>query len=135
MADAAIVAWDANLPTVLAAHHRHPDAGTDGNAATVQDANWQPLLVTPNFPEYVCGHSTFSGAAAMVLANYFGRQLRLHRHLHQPCRTSSAVMTSFDAAAGEAGMSRIYGGIHFMTFEPRRAGDGPRGGSGRALRV
>ena len=71
--DAAIVAWDAKYtyntwrPISVAA-----DAGTAGNSQVQPIANWTPLLSTPPFPEYVSGHSTFSGAAATVLTSVFG---------------------------------------------------------------
>ena len=72
-ADAAILCWDCKYAvnfwrpiTAIRA------AETDGNPATEPDANWTPLLNTPPFPEYTSGHSTFSGAAATVLADFFG---------------------------------------------------------------
>jgi hypothetical protein len=84
----------------------------DRNAATIGDAQWWPLLLTPSFPEYVSGHSAFSGGAAQVLAKYFGDAT--------PFTTRSIGLpgvernfNSFTAAAEEAGRSRIYGGIHF----------------------
>ncbi|RYE05076.1 MAG: phosphoesterase PA-phosphatase, partial [Sphingobacteriaceae bacterium] len=36
------------------------------------DANWRPTLQTPPFPEYTCGHSTISSAAAEALTSVFG---------------------------------------------------------------
>jgi hypothetical protein len=44
----------------------------DGNDATVADTMWTPLIVTPPFPDYVSGRSTFSAGAARVLAQFFG---------------------------------------------------------------
>ena len=72
-ADAGISAWNAKYAynawrPVTAIQ----DAGADGNPATTADPNWQPLLTTPNFPEYAEGHGAFSGAAATVLASVFG---------------------------------------------------------------
>ena len=71
MADAAICAWDAKYTydfwrpfTAI----RSGDA--DGNPATIADPSWSSFIVTPPFPDYVSGHSTFSGAAATVLAKY-----------------------------------------------------------------
>src|SRR5207244_1404580 len=65
MGDAAIVAWDAKYAyntwrpiTAIRA------ADTAGNSQVQADPTWTPLLNTPNFPEYVSGHSTFSAAAA-----------------------------------------------------------------------
>jgi len=73
MADAAICAWDAKYfydfwrPVTAI---RYGDA--DGNPGTVGDPSWSSYLVTPPFPDYVSGHSTFSGAASAVLALFYG---------------------------------------------------------------
>ena len=78
------------------------------------DPSWTPLLVTPNFPTYVSGHSTFSAAAATVLADFFGTD---HVHFATSDDTLPGVTRSFDsfsAAAAEAGQSRVYGGIHYQ---------------------
>src|SRR5262249_52781997 len=84
--------------------------GRDGvNPAVAADPTWTPLLTTPNFPEYVSGHSTFSAAAAAVLDSYFGSNVSF-------TSTSAGFTrsyTGFGQAAIEAGRSRIYGGIHF----------------------
>jgi membrane-associated phospholipid phosphatase len=50
----------------------------------------------PNFPAYPSGHSSFSGAAEVVLSAYFPADAaELHRF------------------AEENGLSRIYGGVHY----------------------
>src|SRR5262249_30113478 len=113
MGDAAIVAWDAkftyNSWRPITAIQQ---ADTAGNPQAQPDPTWQPLLVTPNFPEYVSGHSTFSAAAATVLDSFFGSSFSFSTtSLTLPGVTRS--FTGFDAAAAEAGRSRIYGGIHF----------------------
>src|SRR5262249_17233773 len=88
------------------------NAGSFANAGIVQDPNWQPLLITPNFPEYISGHSTFSAAAAEVLTQFFGANYSFSTtSTSLPGVTRS--FTSFWDAAQEAGESRIYGGIHF----------------------
>ncbi len=116
VADAAIVAWDAKY----AYNYWRPitairEADTDGNAATSPDPTWLPLIATPPFPEYTSGHSTFSRAAATALSGFLGSD-------NIPFTTSSDGLvgvtrnyTSFSAAADEAGVSRIYGGIHFAS--------------------
>jgi hypothetical protein len=48
------------------------EAAHDGNPHALPDPDWMPLLRTPPFPEYISGHSTFSGAAAVVLALFYG---------------------------------------------------------------
>ena len=113
MADAGIAAWDAKY----AAEFWRPitaiqQADRDGNPATIPDSTWTPLLVTPPFPEYVSGHSTFSGAAAAILAGFFGNETTFSSET--PGLTGvTRTFTSFTQAAEEAGRSRIYGGIHF----------------------
>jgi hypothetical protein len=74
--------------------------------------SWGPLIQTPPFPEYPSGHSVVSSAAATVLTAFFGQvaytdDTGLSRDL-QP-----RSFTSFEAAATEAAISRLYGGIHF----------------------
>jgi membrane-associated phospholipid phosphatase len=83
------------------------------NPATASDPTWTPLITTPNFPSYTSAHSTVSGAAAAVLTDLFGHNYDFttgSRGL--PGITRS--FASFEAAAAEAGQSRIYGGIHFQ---------------------
>jgi hypothetical protein len=113
LGDAAIVAWNAkydyNFWRPISAIQA---ADTDGNDQTTADPNWTSFLVTPNFPEYVSGHSTFSGAAADILSAVFGDNHSFSTSsIGLPGVTRS--FTSFDAAAQEAGRSRIYGGIHY----------------------
>jgi membrane-associated phospholipid phosphatase len=115
MGDAAIVAWDAKYTNSFWRPITAIQAG-GGNAGLTADPNWVPLLNTPNFPEYVSGHSTFSAAAAAILGNYFGQNFAFSTGSPSPGMTGiTRSYASFTAAAQEAGMSRIYGGIHYMT--------------------
>lgn len=112
-ADAGIAAWDAkyefNTWRPITAIR---EADTDGNPATSPEAGWTPLLVTPPFPSYISGHSTFSSAAAAVLAALFGDETSFTIGSDGlPMVTRS--FDSFSEAAAEAGISRIYGGIHY----------------------
>jgi hypothetical protein len=87
-------------------------ADTDGNPDTVADPNWLPLAgSTPADPSYPGAHSTISAAGADVLASFFGD--------HQSFAVTSPALpgvtrsfVSFSAAAEEAGVSRIYAGVH-----------------------
>src|SRR5438034_1870827 len=106
MADAAICAWDAKYTF----HFWRPVTAI--NFAEPQ-LNWASFIVTPPFPDYVSGHSTFSGAAATVLALFYGTE-------DLPFTISSdflpGVYRSFPTcldAAEEAALSRIHAGIHF----------------------
>jgi membrane-associated phospholipid phosphatase len=77
------------------------------------DPKWEPLLITPPFPEYPSGHSTQSGAAATVLAQAFGENFAFADATHERDGLKTRSFPSFWAAAEEAAISRLYGGIHF----------------------
>lgn len=79
----------------------------------VIDPAFQPLLITPPFPEYPSGHSTQSGAAAVVLTDFFGQNFAFTDATHADDGIAPRDFPSFDAAATEAALSRLYGGIHF----------------------
>lgn len=79
----------------------------------VIDKKWEPLLITPPFPEYPSGHSTQSGAAAVVLAAFFGEPFAFEDRTHEADGLPARKFDSFWEAAEEAGISRLYGGIHF----------------------
>lgn len=79
------------------------------------DKGWVPFLQTPPFPEYTSGHSSITASASMVLAHLYGdkfafqdtsdlRYIGMQRHFN-----------SFQEAAAEASISRVYGGIHYRT--------------------
>ncbi|WEZ81857.1 phosphatase PAP2 family protein [Rhizobium sp. 32-5/1] len=68
---------------------------------------------TPPFPEYPSGHSTQSGAAAVVLAHMFGENFAFEDKTHEADGLPPRKFESFWDAAEEAGISRLYGGIHF----------------------
>ncbi len=79
----------------------------------VIDKNWEPMLITPPFPEYPSGHSTQSGAAATVLTQFFGDNFAFEDKTHVREKFKGRPFKSFWEAANEAGISRLYGGIHF----------------------
>jgi hypothetical protein len=79
------------------------------------DPKWEPILITPPFPEYPSGHSTQSGAAAEVLTDFFGENFAFEDATHLEDGLEARQFPSFWAAAQEAGMSRLYGGIHFRS--------------------
>jgi hypothetical protein len=78
------------------------------------DSNWvTPLFTTPNFPEYPSGHSVQSSAAAGVLEQQFGKDLKFVDNTHNDRGWGPRTFPSFSAAANEASISRMYAGIHF----------------------
>jgi hypothetical protein len=111
-ADAGIASWDAKYAeNVWRPVTAIQNADQDNNPATTADATWMPLISTPPFPSYTSGHSTFSGAAATVLTGYFGNVP--FSDSGDPLQQSTRTFTNFQQAAEEAGLSRIYGGIHY----------------------
>lgn len=78
------------------------------------DPSWHPLLQTPPFPEYTSAHSCVSSSAAVVLSHYFGDHYHFKDSVEETYGIPPRSFDSFQQAAIEAGMSRLYGGIHFM---------------------
>lgn len=78
------------------------------------DPKWQPLLQTPPFPEYLSGHSTISAASATILTHYLGDNFSFTDSVEVSYGLPARSFSSFRQAADEAGISRFYGGIHFM---------------------
>ncbi|MBN2630321.1 MAG: vanadium-dependent haloperoxidase [Rhodobacteraceae bacterium] len=111
MADAFIGCWEAkfahDLLRPVTYIHR------------VIDPNWEPLLITPPFPEYPSGHSTLSGAAATVLTASLGADFAFDDATHEADGLAARPFPSFWAAAQEAAISRLYGGIHFRAAVER----------------
>jgi hypothetical protein len=88
-------------------------ADQNGNPATVADPNWKPLLTTPPNPSYVSGHAVLSGAAATVLAHFFGSDNIGFSLTSEDLKGVTHSFGSFSAAAAEAENSVVWGGIHF----------------------
>jgi membrane-associated phospholipid phosphatase len=118
-ADTGIATWEAKVyfdtwRPMLAIN----TADTDGNPDTLVDAAWTPLIPTPSFAAYTSGHSAFSMAGAAALAAFFGTDnIAFTAESESPFLPVGYTrsFTSFSQAAQEAGMSRIYGGIHWMS--------------------
>jgi hypothetical protein len=75
--------------------------------------NWKPILQTPPFPEYTSGHSVVSGAASVVLTSIFGEDFNFDDDTEVQFGLPIRSFISFKAAADEAAISRMYGGIHY----------------------
>lgn len=78
------------------------------------DENWKPILQTPPFPEYTSGHSVVSGSASTVLTEIFGENFSFADDTEVPYGLPIRNFVSFEQAADEAAISRLYGGIHYM---------------------
>jgi len=137
--DASIAAWDAkraydSVRPVTAIHYLfagkkiHAWGGVGKGTEEMDGTAWRPYqetgVVTPPFPEYVSGHSTFSTAAAEVLKRFTGSDvfggsaiIKAGSSKIEPGLVPAHDLTlswgTFTEAAEEAGMSRRFGGIHF----------------------
>jgi len=106
--DAFIACWNTKFATNL----QRPVTYIRNNI----NATWSTYIVTPNFPTYISGHSTQSGAAATVLTDMFGTKSfvdRTHTEHGLVPPQQPRTFNSFDQASAEAAISRLYGGIHF----------------------
>ena len=154
--DASITAWDAkrqwnSVRPITAVRWLMKDqlvqawGGPYQGTKTIRGQDWLPYqranFVTPSFPEYLSGHSTFSAAAAMALkaatgSDTFGMSVTIPAGSSRiepktdtqpgvPAAPVTLSWKSFTAAADQAGISREYGGIHFNDgdFEARQAGE------------
>jgi len=132
--DAGIAAWDAKrafdyVRPVTAIHYLFAGQTVQGWSGPVDGAGWQPYqaptVVTPPFAEYYSGHSVFSAAGAETLKRFtgsdaFGMSVTVPAGSSRvepgvvPATDVTLYWATFSDAADEAGISRRYGGIHFI---------------------
>jgi hypothetical protein len=104
--DAIISCWK----TKYTYHHIRPITVIN----EVIDPNWQPFLQTPPFPEHVSGHSGISAAGATILTKLFG-EFEFEDTSDLEYIGMKRTFQSFNQAAQEASVSRVYGGIHYRS--------------------
>jgi membrane-associated phospholipid phosphatase len=75
--------------------------------------DWRPFIQTPPFPSYTSGHSVISAAASEVMTHIFGENFTYRDSSEREFGVPDRTFTSFKAAANEASISRLYGGIHY----------------------
>jgi len=107
--------------------------GSGLGVGPIDGAAWKPFqpdfFPTPPFAEYTSGHSVFSAAGAEVLKRFTGSDafgdsttIKAHSLKAEPTSPAADVTLSwatFSIAADEAGISRRYGGIHFLDGDVR----------------
>jgi hypothetical protein len=129
LADAQIACWDSkyfyNFWRPITAIRL---GDQDGNPATVLDPGWQPLINTPNFPEYPSGHADVSGAVSHMLRLFFGSD-----ELTFQMTTTNALapqktrtFTRFSQAEQEVINARVYVGIHYRNSDTTARAQGVR---------
>jgi hypothetical protein len=88
------------------------------------ESEWNSLLQTPPFPEYTSGHSVISAAAATVLTRIFGEGFAFKDSSEMEYLGLKRSFKSIEEASDEAGISRLYGGIHFRSAIDNGKGQG-----------
>ena len=73
---------------------------------------WTPLIVTPAHPEYPAAHASISMAAATALDKTLGK-ISFTDHSYDDLGYAPRNFKNFIEAGKEAGLSRLYGGIHY----------------------
>ena len=115
-ADAVITCWDSKKYYVVWRPLTAIREGeNDGNPKTVGDPNWQPLINTPNYPDYSSGANVVTGAMTRTLALFFGTdKLTFEVTTLAPQATQKTrIYNRFSAAAQDVVDARILLGIHF----------------------
>lgn len=92
------------------------------------DKDWLPLLQTPPFPEYTSGHSVISAASSLALTSLFGENCAFADSSEVVYGLPVRKFPSFKAAAQEAAISRLYGGIHYQSAIEEGLKEGTRVG-------
>lgn len=114
MADAGIAAFDTKYAYDVWRPLTVTTEGGEVDGVEIAPVDgWKPFVATPNHPEYVSGHSTYSAAGATVLTAFFGEDYAFSTSTLSIVTPTLRDFDSFWAAAEEAGASRIYGGIHW----------------------
>jgi hypothetical protein len=105
-------------------------ADQDGNAATVQDPTWEPLLVTPPYPDYPSGLCSIVGVLSRVLSRTLGDgRVDLNITSIAAAPPAAPVTRHYELAADlnrDVIDARVWGGIHFPTADVVASGIGSR---------
>jgi len=129
MADAAIAAWDTKFHYVFWRPVTAIQAGdNDCNSRTAGDLNWQPLINTPNYPDYSSGANNVTGAVTRVLALFFGtdKMTFLVTTNNPAAIQQTRTYARFSDAAADVVNARIYEGIHFRFADEEARKQGRR---------
>ncbi len=116
IADAVITAWDSKLYyNFWRPLNAIREGEFDGNANTIGDPTWQPLVNNPPYPDYTSGANNVTGAATKTLELFFGRDnIAFKITSNAPAAIKKErTYASFTAASQQVVNARVYLGIHF----------------------
>ena len=87
----------------------------DGNDATAADPAWEPLITTPNHPEYPCGHCILAAAGAEYMKAETGAAPSWGVRVASRSIPTAAVqaLPSWDEWVRQVSYSRTLGGVHY----------------------
>lgn len=87
----------------------------DDNPATQPDPAWAPLIATPNFQEYPCGHCTLAGSIAEIMQHESGWKPGQGVRVGSLLNPTSVVqvLPDWNEWARQVSDSRMYGGVHY----------------------
>ena len=97
--------------------------------ATTPEISSSKFLQTPPFPEYTSGHSTITASASSVLAYLYGDNFSFQDTSDLMYIGMQRHFNSFQEAAAEASISRVYGGIHYRSGVEAGAAQGKKVGA------
>jgi len=89
-------------------------ADSDGNAATLADAAWTPVVPTPNHPEYPSAHNCATGAVMEVVRDFYGTK-KLKFSFNSTVTGTTHYYDSTDDLIKDNTNGRVWGGMHFRT--------------------
>ena len=92
--------------------HAIQRADTDDNPDTMPDPSWQPLLTTPNHPEYPSAHACHTAAIAEALENFFGYG-RIPFSVNSLVTGETHYYNEFSEVVAEVNNARVWAGFHF----------------------
>jgi hypothetical protein len=92
---------------------------SDGNPATAEQPGWQPLIVTPNHPEYPSAHTSLTSAVTEVLSRFLGTdEINLDVHGFDPTGVAGNLnavqhFATVDDLLEQVSNARAWGGLHY----------------------
>jgi len=128
-ADAVITSWDSKKHYAfwrpLTAIR---EGANDGNPNTHADPAWQPLVNTPNYPDYTSGANNVTAAMTRTLALFFGTDRVTFEvtSLSPLAANKTRVYQRFSDAARDVVDARVFLGIHFRFADTAARTQGTR---------
>lgn len=96
------------------------EGNADGNAATVGQADWSPLLPNPPYPDHPSGYNCFTGSTMAAAKSFFGTD-RVRITITSPTGTAPRTYSRLSGVVKDTIDARIYLGFHFRTADAQGA--------------